>query len=308
MHSAQKENSKYSNHCPNFIGGTHYNEPLQMVLWLECSKHPDQTSAQVMKQAKLKTSASLPSLRHLNRWRRAWGLSCPRGRPPSSHSSSQSQDQAQIRLMPSLANVGLILMSLWVDPQSIFQRIAEALILARDDYVRDHPHEHFEMASHRLTTIIRRFQALFFAPLLGIKTLAQFDRQDQSMFQLLGFDYKTATMRQFLTDLERIHAADVLIPLLSEGTSSALGYIDGHVFALWTNAKMHKGKITMLGRIMAGSQLVATHDEHGQALYLDYYPPDISLVTVIIDYCGSVVAQCGVRSFVIDREVNSIVA
>ncbi len=289
MHPAKKENSKFSDHCPKFIAGTHYDEPIQMMLWLECSQHPHQTSTQMMKQAKLKTNASMPSLRHLNRWRRAWRLSCPRGRPPSPIFSPQSQEQAPIRLMPSLANVGLILMSLWLDAQSIFQRIAEVLILARDDYVRDHPHEYFEMASHRPTTIIRRFQALFFAPLLGIKTLAQFDRQDQSMSQLLGFDYKTATMRQFLSDLERIHAADALIPLLSEGTSSELGYIDGHLFALWTNVKMHKGKITMLGRIMAGSQLVATHDEHGQAIYLDYYPPDISLVTVIIDYCWSVV-------------------
>ena len=40
---------------------------------------------------------------------------------------------------------------------------------------------------------------------------------------------------------------------------------------------MHKGKITMRGRIMAGSQAVISHDETGQAVFVAYYPPDLHL-------------------------------
>jgi len=36
---------------------------------------------------------------------------------------------------------------------------------------------------------------------------------------------------------------------------------------------MHKGKITMLGRIMAGSQAVIAHDEAGQAVFVRIITP-----------------------------------
>ena len=51
---------------------------------------------------------------------------------------------------------------------------------------------------------------------------------------------------------------------------------------------MHKGKITMLGRIMAGSQAVIAHDDAGQAVFVAYYPPDIHLSQVIVAYCQQV--------------------
>ena len=45
---------------------------------------------------------------------------------------------------------------------------------------------------------------------------------------------------------------------------------------------MHKGKITMLGRIMAGSQAVIAHDDTGQAVFVAYYPPDIHVSHIIV--------------------------
>ena len=56
---------------------------------------------------------------------------------------------------------------------------------------------------------------------------------------------------------------------------------------------MHKGKITMLGRIMAGSQAVIAHNDVGQALFVTYYPPDIHLSQVIVDYCSQVAVATG---------------
>jgi hypothetical protein len=69
---------------------------------------------------------------------------------------------------------------------------------------------------------------------------------------------------------------------------------------------MHKGKITMLGRIMAGSQAVIAHDEAGQAVFVVYSPPDMHLSTVIVAYCQKVAEATGSALFVIDRAVNAV--
>lgn len=69
---------------------------------------------------------------------------------------------------------------------------------------------------------------------------------------------------------------------------------------------MHKGKITMLGRIMAGSQALIAHSEAGQALFVAYYPPDWHLSQIIVAYCQQVVMVTGCDLFVIDRAVNSV--
>ncbi len=69
---------------------------------------------------------------------------------------------------------------------------------------------------------------------------------------------------------------------------------------------MHQGKITMLGRIMAGSQGVIAHDDTGQAVFVAYYPPDIHVSQVIVAYCEQVAQATGSALFVIDRAVNSV--
>ena len=69
---------------------------------------------------------------------------------------------------------------------------------------------------------------------------------------------------------------------------------------------MHKGKIIMRGRIMAGSQAVIAHDEAGQALFVAYYPPDVHVSQVIVAYCAKVAEATGTALFGIDRAVNAV--
>lgn len=69
---------------------------------------------------------------------------------------------------------------------------------------------------------------------------------------------------------------------------------------------MHKGLITMMGRIMPGSKAVLSHNEFGEAIWCDYYPPDIHLKHIIPFYCSEIVQTIGKSVFVIDREVNSV--
>lgn len=69
---------------------------------------------------------------------------------------------------------------------------------------------------------------------------------------------------------------------------------------------MHKGKITMLGRIMAGSHAVIAHDDMGHAVYVEYHPPDIHLSQIIVAYCQKVAFATGSALFVIDRAVHAL--
>ena len=128
-----------------------------------------------------------------------------------------------------------------------------------------------------------RLQALFYAPLCGIEKLTEFDVKAPPLLTLQGRSSHSATLRQFLGHLERIEAAEALRPALLPATAGQSTSVDGPRSAYGARVAMHKGNITMLGRIMAGSQAVIAHNEVGHALFVTYYPPDIHLSQVIVD-------------------------
>ena len=173
-------------------------------------------------------------------------------------------------------------------------------------YRTQHPEEDFPLLHHKEKTLLLRFQALFYAPLFGIEKLTEFDVKEHPLVTLQGRSYQSATLRQFLGHLERIEAAETLMPALLPATAGQITYVDGHMIAYWARVAMHKGKITMLGRIMAGSHAVIAHNEVGQALFVTYYPPDMPLSQVIVDYCSQVAVATGTSLFVIDRAVNAV--
>ena len=149
-------------------------------------------------------------------------------------------------------------------------------------YRTQHPDDDFPLLHHREQTLRRRFQALFFAPLLGIETLTAFDTREHPLQTLLGRGYHSATLTQFLGQLERIDAAGALRPALVPQQGGQLAYVDGPMMAYGSRVPMHQGKITMLGRIMAGSQAVLTHAEAGQGLLVEYHPPDPPLSQFLV--------------------------
>jgi hypothetical protein len=159
---------------------------------------------------------------------------------------------------------------------------------------------------HREQTLVRRFQALFFAPLWGIDCLSAFDTQEHPLQTMLGRDSHSATLRQFLGHLERVGADEALMPTLFPAQVGQIISVDGHMIASWSRRSMHKGKITMLGRIMAGSQAVLAHDDAGQAGFVASHPPDIHLSRVILAYCQQVALATGRTLVVIDRAVKAM--
>jgi hypothetical protein len=194
----------------------------------------------------------------------------------------------------------------WLDQQQAFDPVVAQLTQAIEAHKQTHPDEDFALLHHREPTLARRFQALFFAPLLGIERLTGFDTQEHPLQTLLGRGYQSSTLRQFLGHLERVGAAETLMSVLVRDQADQIIYVDGHMIAYWSRRSMHKGKVTMLGRIMAGSQAVIAHDAAGQAVFVVYYPPDIHLAQIIVVYCQQVMEATGSAVFVIDRAVNAV--
>ncbi len=211
-----------------------------------------------------------------------------------------------MQVTPSLSFVGVHVFEAWIQQQGSLSAVIPLLQQAIHAYSTQHPKEDFPLLHHKEETLLLRLQALFYAPLFGIGKLTEFDVKEHPLATLQGRSYQSSTLSQFLGQLERIDAAQALTPALGPAQAGGIGYVDGHMIAFWTRISMHKGKITMLGRIMAGSQAVIAHNESGQALFIEYYPPDIRLPHVIIDYCQKVASVTGITLFVIDREVNSV--
>lgn len=208
--------------------------------------------------------------------------------------------------MPRLSCVGVHVFAHWLDQHETFGPVVAQLTQAVEAHQSTHPGDDFALVHHRKSTLLRRFQALFFAPLCGIDRLTAFDTHEHPLTTLLGRGYHRSTLSQFLGQRERVGAAEVLLPALVPAHTGPITYVDGPMIASWSRMSMHKGQSTMLGRIMAGSQAVMAHDDAGQALFVAYSPPDIHVSQVIVAYCQRVALATGSALFVIDRAVNSV--
>jgi hypothetical protein len=212
-----------------------------------------------------------------------------------------------VSVTPRLSCVGVHVFAHWLAQQQAFDPVVAQLTQAVQAYKQTHPGDDFALLHHRESTFLRRWQALFFAPLLGIDRLSEFDTHEHPLRTLLGRGYQSSTLSQFLGQLERVGAAQALMPVLGADKAGQMIYVDGHMIAYWSRRSMHKGKITMRGRIMAGSQAVIAHDDTGQAVFVAYYPPDVHLSQIIVAYCQQVALATDSALFIIDRAVNAVV-
>ena len=216
-----------------------------------------------------------------------------------------NSDGAVVVARPGISFAGLHFFDDWIEEREDFSELIITLKQAIEIYRDAAPEDFFPLLKHGTETLTMRFKALLYAPLFGIGKLTEYDVKNHALKTIIGRGYQTSTLNQFLEQMERINAAEPLLPALARNRRGSLCYIDGHMIAFWTSVCMHKGKITMLGRIMAGSNAVVGHDENGEALFLEYYPPDVRLTATIVDYCEKVVELMGTKHFIIDREVNS---
>jgi len=292
---------------PSFCAGRKLGEMEQALLWRLLQEDPECPSRVLLDKAARRQISLSVSLRQVNRWRLTWGLNRGKGRPRQAgeHRPVPSGTEV-VRVTPQVAFVGVHVFAHWLDQHDAFGPVVARLTQASEAHQHTHPDDDFALLHHRESTFSHRFQALFFAPLLGIDRLSEFDAREHPLQTLIGRSYQSSTLRQFLGQLERVDAAGALLSALVADRARPLIYVDGHMIAYWSRRSMHKGKITMLGRIMAGSQAVIAHDEAGQAVFVAYYPPDIHVSKIIVAYCQKVAEATGSALFVIDRAVNAV--
>ena len=292
---------------PSFCGGRKLCEVEQAQLWTLLQEEPACPSRTLLDKAAQRQRRIAVSLRQVNRWRVSQGLNRPRGRPRRAEGQRFGDALAKVvQVMPYVSCVGVHVFAHWLDQHDAFGPVIAQLTQAIESHQQSYPTDDFALLHHRESTLRRRFEALFFAPLLGIERLSEFDNREHGLKSLLGRGYQSSTLQQFLGQLERVGADQALRATLVPHEPGQVTYVDGHMIAYWSRVPMHKGKITMLGRIMAGSQAVVAHDETGQAVFVAYYAPDLHLSQVIVTYCQQVAAATGSGVFVIDRAVNSV--
>jgi hypothetical protein len=292
---------------PSFRAGRKLGAMEQALLWTLLREDPQCPSRVLLGKIAKRQIPIVVSLRHLNRWRATWQLNRRKGRPCQAPGHWPVASGAPIvQLQPRLSFVGVHLFAHWLDQRGTFAPVVAQLQQAIAVYQQTHADDDFALLHHRAQTLLRRFQALFFAPLLGLEKLTMLDTHEHPLGTLLGRGYQSSTLSQFLGQLERVRAAEALMPTLLPAQVGQCTYVDGHMIAYWARVAMHKGKITMLGRIMAGSQAVIAHNEAGHALFVEYHPPDMHLSQLIVDYCHKVARATGTSVFIIDRAVNAV--
>jgi hypothetical protein len=252
---------------PPFCDGRTFSEVEQAVLWTLLQQDPQCTSRDLLGKAAEHQIGPRVSLRHLNRWRVQWQRSRVKGRPCGfSAGVARHAGVKVVCVTPRLSFVGVHLFARWLDQQQALEPVVMRLKEALSAYQEAHPDDDFALLHHHDRTLKRRFAALVLAPLLEMERLSAFDTQAHPMETLIGQGDPSTTLSPFLGQLERIEAASWLMPILLAAQGGQLVYVDGHMIAYGSRKAMHKGKITMRGRIMAGSQAVISHDESGQAV------------------------------------------
>jgi hypothetical protein len=307
MQSTPSQPSLDEGSSPSFCAGRQLSEVAQALLWTLLHDDPQCPSRALLAKVAHSQIPIAVSIRHLNRWRATWQLNRRKGRPRRVPDQRPVAAGAEVvHVIPRLSYVGVHLFATWRDQQGLFGTVVEQLTQVVEAHKHTHPGDDFALLHHRAQTLRRRFQALFFAPLVGIDRLTAFDTHEHPLGTLLGRGYHSSTLHQFLGQLERVGAAEALMSTLLVDKAGQFIYVDGHMIAYWSRRSMHKGKITMLGRIMAGSQAVIAHDAARQAIFVAYYPPDLHISQVIVAYCQQVALATGSALFVIDRAVNAV--
>ncbi len=100
---------------------------------------------------------------------------------------------------------------------------------------------------------------------------------------LCGFNYKASTLDMHVRDLKYLQMSNLLIETTAKfwidfwssrnksDNIFACYYIDGNTKALWSSKPCHKGKVTMLGRVMNCLEQVFIHDGQGHPLYFQTF-------------------------------------
>ena len=172
---------------PAFSAGRKLSEVEQALLWSLLQEDPACPSRVLLAKAAHRQRLIAVSLRHVNRWRATWGLNRGKGRPRPAEGSRPGATVAEVvQVTPRLGYVGVHLFAQWLDQHEAFGPVVAQLTQAVEAHKPTHPGDDFALVPHRASTLRRRLQALFFAPLWGIDRLPAFDTPEHPLQTLLG--------------------------------------------------------------------------------------------------------------------------
>jgi hypothetical protein len=304
MSSAAKCLDNHTQQIPSFESGIKLDNLVKLKIWEILQSQPDLPSRILLNCLRENNLYAFVTIRHINRFRVEIGLSRSPGNPH--YGKTEQHTSEVVHVSPNISFIGLHILNHWVDQESKLDQTIHQIESSIKEYTSDNSNTEFPLLKHKKDTIIKRFKALLYAPLMNIKFLSEYDRKLNALPTIVGSFYQSSTLNQFSGQLERINAGDPMVQALSSEQQGDFNYVDGHMIAYWSTKSMHKGKITMANRIMSGSQAVITHNEAGYGVFVEYYPPDIQMTQFILDYCQRVVKNTNSNLFVIDRAVNSV--
>jgi len=134
-------------------------------------------------------------------------------------------------------------------------------------------------------SLMRHTLALFSLPIVTSngKVRSVDNPRGNALEYLCGFNYKASTLDMHIRDLKYLQISNLLIETTAKfwidfwnsRTKSdnifACYYLDGNTKALWSSKSCHKGKVTMLGRVMNCLEQVFIHDGQGHPLYFQTF-------------------------------------
>jgi len=215
MHLTLSQRNLAEDASPAFYGGRKLRAVAQALLWTLLQEEPECPSRVLRDPVAQRQIPLTVSLRHVNRWRATWGLNRRQGRPRHAQGPRPVASGAEVvQVTPRLAFVGVHLCAHGLDHQEAFGPVVAQLTQAVEAHTHTHPGDDFALVPHREPTLWPRFQARFFAPLLGSDRLTGFATREHPLKTLLGHGYQRATLRQFLGQLERVGAAEALMSTL----------------------------------------------------------------------------------------------
>jgi len=134
-------------------------------------------------------------------------------------------------------------------------------------------------------SIMRYMLALFSLPIATAngRVKSVDNPRGNALKYLCGFNYKAATLDKHIRELKYLQISNELIETTAKfwidfwsrrnGSDNIFTcyYIDGNTKALWSSKPCHKGKVTMLGRVMNCLEQVFIHDGQGHPIYFQTF-------------------------------------
>lgn len=150
-----------------------------------------------------------------------------------------------------------------------------------DDKCRKKRLASMRIFSRSKASLTRYSLALFALPLVTVngRVRSVDNPRGNALAYLCGYNYKASTLNKHLSELKYLHISNDLIETTArfwmefwsrrnrDASLFVCYYLDGNTKALWSSKSCHKGKVTMLGRVMNCLEQVFIHDGQGHPIY-----------------------------------------